>query len=130
VIVAALAPRLTMPVVVVELILGIALGPQGAELADVDSFTNFVGNLGLGMLFFVAGYEIDFERIRRRPLELGLLAWAPRGDRLSARRYESATRADRGGCRRGCARRACARAGGAGDGPDLAAPENGADGRR
>jgi Kef-type K+ transport system membrane component KefB len=76
VIVAALAPRLTMPVVVVELILGIALGPQGAELADVDSFTNFVGNLGLGMLFFVAGYEIDFERIRGRPLELGLLAWA------------------------------------------------------
>jgi Kef-type K+ transport system membrane component KefB len=76
VIVAALAPRLTLPVVVVELLLGIAIGPQGAELADVDSFTNFFGNLGLGMLFFFAGYEIDFERIRGRPLQLGLLAWA------------------------------------------------------
>jgi Kef-type K+ transport system membrane component KefB len=76
VIVAILAPRLVLPVVVVELILGIAIGPQGAELADVDSFTNFFGNLGLGMLFFFAGYEIDFERIRGRPLQLGAFAWA------------------------------------------------------
>src|SRR5213593_352376 len=76
VIVAVLAPRLVLPVIVVELILGIAIGPQGAELADVDAFTNFFGNLGLGMLFFFAGYEIDFDRIRGRPLEMGALAWA------------------------------------------------------
>jgi Kef-type K+ transport system membrane component KefB len=75
-IVTVLAPRLTLPVVVVELLLGIAIGPEVAGLAEVDPFTNFFGNLGLGMLFFFAGYEIDFEQIRGRPLALGLLGWA------------------------------------------------------
>src|SRR5215207_11331221 len=71
-----IAPRLTIPVVVVELILGIVIGPQVAGLADVDPTTDFLGNLGLGMLFFFAGYEIDFERIRGRPLQLAGLGWA------------------------------------------------------
>jgi Kef-type K+ transport system membrane component KefB len=74
-IVTRLAPRLTLPVVVVEIVLGIAIGPQVTSLADVDGFTDFFGNLGLGMLFFFAGYEIDFERIRGRPLALGARGW-------------------------------------------------------
>ena len=59
-----LAPRLTIPVVVLELLLGIVIGPEVADIAKVDPTTEFLGNLGLGMLFFFAGYEIDFERIR------------------------------------------------------------------
>src|SRR5262245_33197446 len=74
-IVAALAPRVLIPVVVIELLLGIIIGPQVLNLAHVDDFTNFFGNLGLGMLFFFAGYEIDFERIRGRPLDLAVMAW-------------------------------------------------------
>ena len=66
---------LIVPVVVIELVLGILIGPQVADLAKVDQFTNFFGNLGLAMLFFFAGYEIDFERIRGRPLELGIAIW-------------------------------------------------------
>ena len=61
-----LAPRLTIPVVVVELLIGILIGPQVLDLAQVDPTTDFLGNLGLGMLFFFAGYEIDFERIKGR----------------------------------------------------------------
>jgi Kef-type K+ transport system membrane component KefB len=72
---AVAAPRLVLPVVVVELLLGIAVGPQGADLAQVDAATKFFSSLGLGMLFFFAGYEIDFERIRGRPLELGAGGW-------------------------------------------------------
>jgi Kef-type K+ transport system membrane component KefB len=68
-------PRLTIPVVVVELVLGIIVGPQVADLAQVDPTTDFLGNLGLGMLFFFAGYEIDFQRIEGRPLELALVGW-------------------------------------------------------
>jgi Kef-type K+ transport system membrane component KefB len=68
-------PRLTIPVVVVELVLGILIGPQVADIAQVDPTTQFLGNLGLGMLFFFAGYEIDFERIEGRPLELGAIGW-------------------------------------------------------
>jgi Kef-type K+ transport system membrane component KefB len=70
------SPRLTIPVVVVELILGIVIGPQLADLAQVDPTTEFLGNLGLGMLFFFAGYEIDFPRIKGRPMELAGLGWA------------------------------------------------------
>src|SRR4051794_34332593 len=72
----ALAPRLVLPVVVVELVLGIAIGPQLLDLAKVDGFTDFFGSLGLGMLFFFAGYEIDFERIRGAPMRLGGFGWA------------------------------------------------------
>ena len=70
------APKLTIPVVVVELILGILVGPQVADIAKVDPTTDFLGNLGLGMLFFFAGYEIDFERIKGRPLRLAGIGWA------------------------------------------------------
>jgi Kef-type K+ transport system membrane component KefB len=69
------APRLTLPVVVAELVLGIVVGPQVIGLAEVDPTTEFLGNLGLGMLFFFAGYEIDFERIKGRPLQLAGLGW-------------------------------------------------------
>ena len=65
-----------LPVVVVELVLGVVIGPQVLDLAQVDGFTEFFADLGLGMLFFFAGYEIDIERIRGRPLRLALLGWA------------------------------------------------------
>ncbi len=67
--------RFAPPVVVVELLLGIAVGPQVLGLANGDEFIDFFSNLGLGMLFFFAGYEIDFARIRGRPLTLGAWGW-------------------------------------------------------
>jgi Kef-type K+ transport system membrane component KefB len=67
--------RLAPPVVVLELMMGILIGPHVLGLAHVDDFTEFFSNLGLGMLFFFAGYEIDFERIRGQPLELGGWGW-------------------------------------------------------
>ena len=73
--VTVLEAKLALPVVVVELVLGIVIGPDVTDLAHVDPFTNFFGNLGLGMLFFFAGYEIDFDRIKGRSLELALLGW-------------------------------------------------------
>jgi Kef-type K+ transport system membrane component KefB len=70
-----LGPRLAIPVVVVELVLGIVIGPQVAGIAKLDPATQFFGNLGLGMLFFFAGYEINFDRIRGLPLKLGGTGW-------------------------------------------------------
>ena len=67
---------LFVPVVVVELMLGVLIGPQLLDLAKVNAFTEFFGDLGLGMLFFFAGYEIDVARIRGMPLRLALLGWA------------------------------------------------------
>jgi Kef-type K+ transport system membrane component KefB len=73
--VAAVPRRFAPPVVVVELLLGILVGPEVLGLAKTDDFVDFFANLGLGMLFFFAGYEIDFERIKGQPLKLGVLGW-------------------------------------------------------
>ena len=64
-----------MPVVVVELVIGVVIGPHVLGL-KVDEFITFFSDLGLGLLFFFAGYEIDIQRIRGAPLRLGLLGWA------------------------------------------------------
>jgi Kef-type K+ transport system membrane component KefB len=64
-----------VPVVVVELLLGVVLGPRVLGL-HVDEFVLFFSDLGLGLLFFFAGYEIDLTRIRGQPLRLALLGWA------------------------------------------------------
>jgi Kef-type K+ transport system membrane component KefB len=76
IVVAVVPRRFAPPVVVLELMLGILIGPHVLKIAHTDDFVEFFSNLGLGMLFFFAGYEIDFERIRGRPLELGALGWA------------------------------------------------------
>jgi len=73
--VAAVPKRFAPPVVVLELVLGILIGPEVFGLAHSDDFVNFFADLGLGMLFFFAGYEIDFERIKGRPMRLGALGW-------------------------------------------------------
>ena len=65
-----------LPVVVVELVLGILIGPQVLDLAQPDDFIAFFADLGLGMLFFFAGFEIDFARIKGRPLRLAAWGWA------------------------------------------------------
>jgi Kef-type K+ transport system membrane component KefB len=69
------ASRVPLPVVVLELVLGIVVGPEVLGLADADQFIDFFANLGLGMLFFFAGYEIDFNRIRGEPLKLAAIGW-------------------------------------------------------
>jgi Kef-type K+ transport system membrane component KefB len=73
--VAVVPKRFAPPVVVLELLLGILIGPHVFDLAHPGDFIEFFSNLGLGMLFFFAGYEIDFERIKGRPMELGALGW-------------------------------------------------------
>ena len=73
--VATVPKRFAPPVVVIELMMGILIGPELLGLAHSDDFVEFFANLGLGMLFFFAGYEIDFDRIKGRPMELGALGW-------------------------------------------------------
>ena len=65
---------LPLPVVVLELLAGILIGPQVIGLHPGE-FVTFFADLGLGLLFFFAGYEIDLRRIMGRPLVLGLAGW-------------------------------------------------------
>jgi Kef-type K+ transport system membrane component KefB len=68
------ARGLLVPSVVVELILGVLIGPQIGGL-EVTDFIEFFSALGLGMLFFFAGYEIDLKRVSGTPLRLATLGW-------------------------------------------------------
>jgi Kef-type K+ transport system membrane component KefB len=73
----AVVPKgMAPPVVVLELMMGIVIGPEVLDFAHSSEFIDFFSNLGLGMLFYFAGYEIDFERIKGTPLRLGALGWA------------------------------------------------------
>jgi Kef-type K+ transport system membrane component KefB len=65
-----------VPIAVVELVLGAALGPHGLKLDHLDPTVSTLGRGGLGFLFFFAGYEIDFAKIRGTPLRLALIGWA------------------------------------------------------
>jgi Kef-type K+ transport system membrane component KefB len=64
-----------VPVVVVELVLGIVVGPQALALANTGGIVTTLSTFGLAFLFFLAGLEIDFHRVRGRPLELAALGW-------------------------------------------------------
>lgn len=74
-IVADYLPGVRVPVVVLELVLGIVVGPQVLELAKTGGIVDTLATFGLAFLFFLAGLEINFDRVRGRPLELGTVGW-------------------------------------------------------
>jgi Kef-type K+ transport system membrane component KefB len=73
--VAFVPKKFAPPVVVLELLFGVVIGPEILDFAHNDEFVEFFSDLGLGMLFFFAGYEIDFERIKGKPMKLGAWGW-------------------------------------------------------
>ena len=70
----AAARGILVPTVVAELVLGVLIGPQVLGL-EVTELMTFFADLGLGMLFFFAGYEIDLRRISGLPLRLAIIGW-------------------------------------------------------
>lgn len=64
-----------VPAVVLEIVLGIVVGPQVLGLAHEDTIITFVADVGLALLMFLAGYEIDFDRIRGAPMRLAGVGW-------------------------------------------------------
>src|SRR5690348_12778849 len=74
-IIASFIPRIKVPVVVIEIALGIIIGPQVLGLAQKDQLVEGLSQLGLAFLFFLAGFEIDLEKIRGAPLKLAGLGW-------------------------------------------------------
>ncbi len=73
---AELPKQLRVPVVVLEVLLGMAVGPHGLGWLAPGHFMDKMSQIGMGALLFMAGMEIDFSRIRGRPLVLGLGGWA------------------------------------------------------
>jgi len=80
--VATLAPLLAeiptgfrLPVVVLEIVLGVLIGPHAFHLANPDGMIAMLGELGLAFLLFLVGLEIDFDKIRGKPLSLAVGSW-------------------------------------------------------
>jgi len=67
--------RLRLPIVVLEIALGILVGPHVLGWAEPTGVLAFLGTLGLGFLFFLAGLELDFDELRGAPLQLGVKSW-------------------------------------------------------
>src|SRR5919107_5681297 len=59
-----LAPTLHLPPVVLEIVAGIVIGPAVLGLVEVDLPLQVLALLGLAFLLFLAGLEIDLNRLR------------------------------------------------------------------
>lgn len=68
-------PKVSFPSVVMMILLGIVVGPQGLQLAESTSVVDTLSRIGLSFLFFIAGLEIDLRNIRGRPLTWALKGW-------------------------------------------------------
>jgi Kef-type K+ transport system membrane component KefB len=67
---------IVLPTVVLEIVLGILIGPEVLDLADVDAYLDFLANFGLALLFFFAGIEVIERKVPRRALRRGTVGWA------------------------------------------------------
>lgn len=59
-----LAPRMRVPAVVLEVVLGIIVGPSLLDWIDVDIPLSVLSLVGLSFLLFLAGLEIDPTKLR------------------------------------------------------------------
>src|SRR5437764_4401459 len=67
---------LRLPAIVVEILLGIVVGPQVLGWASNDEPVQVLSLIGLAFLLLLAGLEIDFDRLRGRLLRLTGLGYA------------------------------------------------------
>src|SRR5262245_5554599 len=69
------ASRLRVPVVVLEIALGIVVGPHGLDWVRAGPVIDVFANFGILLLFFLAGFEVDFQKIRGWPIGLAVVGW-------------------------------------------------------
>ncbi|MFD0056738.1 cation:proton antiporter [Streptomyces sp. NPDC127168] len=67
--------RVRVPLVIFEIGLGILVGPDVLGWARPDEVVDTLADLGLSMLIFLAGYEIDFAAVRGDTLRRSVRSW-------------------------------------------------------
>ena len=70
------APAIRLPSVVVEIVAGIIVGPAVLSWVSVDEPVRVFATVGLAYLLFLAGLEVDFDRLRGRVLRVALAGFA------------------------------------------------------
>ena len=68
-------PGIRLPLVVMEIVLGIVVGPQVLGWATAGPTIEALSRFGLAALFSLAGFEIDFPLLRGRPITTAVLGW-------------------------------------------------------
>jgi Kef-type K+ transport system membrane component KefB len=68
-------PRVRLPAIVLEIVLGIVIGPSGLGWVKPDLPVSILALVGLAFLLFLSGLEIDIERLRGRILKLTALGF-------------------------------------------------------
>jgi Kef-type K+ transport system membrane component KefB len=71
-----LAPSVRLPSVVVEIVAGIVIGPSVLGWVEIDDAVRVLSVIGLAYLLFLAGLEIEFDRLRGSVLRLAFGGWA------------------------------------------------------
>jgi Kef-type K+ transport system membrane component KefB len=71
-----LFPKLRVPAIVLEIVLGIVIGPQVLGWVSIDTPIQVLSLLGLAFLLLLAGLEVEYDRFRGRVLRLTALAYA------------------------------------------------------
>src|SRR4051794_7714984 len=69
-------PRLRLPSVVLEIVAGIVIGPSVLGWVHVDQPVAVLAIVGLAYLLFLAGLEIEFQKLRGRVLKVASLGFA------------------------------------------------------
>src|SRR2546421_6778688 len=69
-------PRIRLPAIVLEIVLGIVVGPSGLGWVKPDLPVSILALIGLAFLLFLSGLEIDLERLRGRILKVTAIAFA------------------------------------------------------
>jgi Kef-type K+ transport system membrane component KefB len=69
-------PRIRLPAIVIEILLGIVLGPSGLGWVRPDVPVSILALIGLAFLLFLSGLEIDLDRLRGRILKVTALGFA------------------------------------------------------
>ncbi|MFB7940653.1 cation:proton antiporter [Streptomyces sp. NPDC056049] len=67
--------RVPVPLAVFEILLGILVGPDVLGWAHSGELIDGLSELGLAMLIFLAGYEIEFGKVRGDTLRRSVWAW-------------------------------------------------------
>ena len=63
-------PRFRLPAIVLEIVLGIVIGPSGLGWVTPDLPVSILALIGLAFLLFLSGLEIDLQRLRGQILKL------------------------------------------------------------
>jgi Kef-type K+ transport system membrane component KefB len=71
-----LFPRIRLPAIVLEIVLGIVIGPHVLGWVSIDTPIRVMSLLGLAFLLFLSGLEVEYERFRGRLLRLTALGYA------------------------------------------------------